>query len=116
MSKPDEINEVEWAKRGWSCVEKERVRCVGGCEKELVITLEGDARRKPDGKGEEEGKEEKEESEDDEEEWRAEAQNVLVEKYREMIACAHEGSCLWRRKGCDGMLRSWYAYHVKDSS
>lgn len=47
--KPDKINEVEWAKRGWICQSKERVRCLL-CHKELVVKLkkevgenEGDA-------------------------------------------------------------------------
>lgn len=47
--KPDKINEVEWAKRGWICQGKERVRCLL-CHKELVVKLkkevgesEGDA-------------------------------------------------------------------------
>lgn len=38
-AKPAQINEVQWAKRGWSCVGKERVRCVGGCGREVYIKL-----------------------------------------------------------------------------
>src|SRR5579862_8035023 len=34
-AKPPTVNEVQWAKRGWSCVGRERVRCVGGCGKEV---------------------------------------------------------------------------------
>ena len=37
--KPERINEVHWAKRGWSCVGRDRVRCRGGCEKEIYIQL-----------------------------------------------------------------------------
>lgn len=37
--KPDAINEVRWAKRGWSCVGVDRVACVGGCNKQLVVRL-----------------------------------------------------------------------------
>lgn len=37
--KPEAINEVEWAKRGWSCVGVDRVACVGGCNKQLVVRL-----------------------------------------------------------------------------
>ena len=111
MTKPDEINEVEWAKRGWSCVGKERVRCVGGCEKEVVILLEGDARRKSATENDEK-KDDEEGEGSDEEEWRAEAQKVLVERYREMITSAHEGSCLWRRKGCDGTSKCQRDYCV----
>ena len=36
--KPDRVNEVEWAKRGWICQGKEKVRCVL-CHKELVVKL-----------------------------------------------------------------------------
>lgn len=38
--KPSRVNEVQWAKRGWSCVGKERVGCVGGCGREVYIKLE----------------------------------------------------------------------------
>ncbi|KAL9067679.1 MAG: hypothetical protein Q9161_006761 [Pseudevernia consocians] len=98
MGKPERINEVQWAKRGWSCVGKERVGCVGGCGKEVVIILESvreerqDTEKRPS------------DEEEDEDEWRDKAQEQLVEKYAEMIVTSHEGGCLWRRKGCDGML------------
>lgn len=36
--KPDRVGEIEWAKRGWVCQGKERVRCAL-CNKELVIKL-----------------------------------------------------------------------------
>jgi hypothetical protein len=39
-AKPSAIDEVHWAKRGWSCSGPERVRCVRGCEKELVVRVE----------------------------------------------------------------------------
>jgi hypothetical protein len=38
-AKPRPINEVQWAKRGWSCYGRERVKCIGACGKELVIKL-----------------------------------------------------------------------------
>lgn len=44
--KPDRVSEVEWAKRGWVCQGKERVRCVL-CHKELVVKLN---RKEEDGK------------------------------------------------------------------
>lgn len=34
--KPERVSEIEWAKRGWVCQGKERVRCVL-CHKELVV-------------------------------------------------------------------------------
>jgi hypothetical protein len=36
--KPDRVSEVEWAKRGWVCQGKERVRCTL-CNKEVVVGL-----------------------------------------------------------------------------
>lgn len=99
MSKPDQINEVQWAKRGWSCVGKERVGCVGGCGREVVIKLEDDVVQVHENDTTEETDEQ-----EDEDDWREKAQQQLVEKYAEMIATEHEASCLWRRKGCDGKI------------
>ncbi|KAK3175356.1 hypothetical protein OEA41_002603 [Lepraria neglecta] len=97
MGKPELISEVQWAKRGWSCVGKERVGCVRGCSKEVVITLEKNRENK-------ENEDERPSDEElDEEEWREKAQEELVEKYAEMIITSHEGGCLWRRRGCDGI-------------
>jgi hypothetical protein len=36
--KPDKVNEIEWAKRGWVCHGKETVRCLL-CHRELVVKL-----------------------------------------------------------------------------
>lgn len=44
--KPDKVNEIEWAKRGWICQGKEKVRCVL-CHKELIVKLN---RKETDGK------------------------------------------------------------------
>ncbi len=38
--KPNKVNEVQWAKRGWSCVGPERVACVGGCGQEVCVKLD----------------------------------------------------------------------------
>ena len=97
LGKPDKISEVEWAKRGWSCVGKETVRCVGGCDLEVVIKLEEDTPPQ-----QAEGEENIIRAEEEENEWREEAQKQLVEKYAEMISSAHDVGCLWRRRGCDG--------------
>lgn len=98
IGKPDQINEVEWAKHGWSCVGKETVGCIGGCNKEVVIELEDEYVEGKEG-----------EEEEVEREWRQEAQNELITRYAEMISTAHEGGCLWRRRGCDGKhsFRRW---------
>ena len=105
MGKPERINEVQWAKRGWSCVGKERVGCVGGCGREVVIKL-GSAREEREG-------EESEESGDGGLDWREEAQKQLVDKYAEMIITEHEGGCLWRRRGCDGIDTHLQAEYIR---
>ena len=100
-SKEEKVNEVQWAKRGWSCVGKEKVCCVGGCERQIVIILESDREAKEDtdtGKPKEGGDDE----EDDD--WREQARAQLVDKYAEMITTAHERGCQWQRRGCDGTL------------
>ena len=102
--KPEKINEVQWAKRGWSCVGKERVGCVGGCSKEVVITLESEREDKESQGAQVEGEEEG--SLDDDDDWREKAQEQLVDKYTELIITAHEEGCLWRRRGCDGQSRT----------
>ena len=83
---------------------KERVGCVGGCGKEVVISLESvREERLHTEEGEDAEKQRQADEEEDEDEWREKAQEQLVEKYREMIITSHDGGCLWRRKGCDGM-------------
>jgi hypothetical protein len=99
MGKPDKISEVQWAKRGWSCVGRDTVECVGGCGKRVVILLQDSREEK------ENQKDRTQEEEDDEEEWREKAQEELVDKYAAMIAAAHDGGCLWRRKGCDDTIQ-----------
>lgn len=98
MGKPDPVNEVRWAKRGWSCVGKERVKCVGGCGKEVVVKLENEWN--VDGEPPDEA------STEDDQGWRKDAEEQLVERYVELITSGHEGGCLWRRRGCDGIERS----------
>ncbi|KAL8670253.1 MAG: hypothetical protein Q9168_005205, partial [Polycauliona sp. 1 TL-2023] len=97
VSKPDEINEVQWAKRGWTCVAQETVGCVGGCGNEVVISLEPSREEEIP----REDAEPSEETTDDYYDWREEAQKELVERYTEMIVTEHDEGCLWRRKGCD---------------
>ena len=97
MSKPEKINEVQWAKRGWICVGKERVHC-SGCNREVVVQIE-------DGQcGADIGEGNDGHDESDEDDWRAAALEQLVERYAEMIITEHEEGCLWRERGCDGML------------
>ncbi|KAL8763287.1 MAG: hypothetical protein Q9184_000843 [Pyrenodesmia sp. 2 TL-2023] len=92
MSKPDPINEVQWTKRGWTCVGKERVGCVGGCGNEVLISLE------PDREEERpiEGIQPAEEAVDDYYDWREEAQKELVVRYNSIhrIPLANQATTL----------------------
>ncbi|KAI4862672.1 zf-C3HC-domain-containing protein [Hypoxylon rubiginosum] len=85
--KPDKINEIEWAKRGWVCQGKERVRCTL-CHKELVVKTS---------KTEVNGKEVPVLVGSDIEE-------ALVKRFIELIIDAHQEDCLWRKRGCDDSL------------
>ncbi|KAB5566851.1 C3HC zinc finger-like-domain-containing protein [Coniochaeta sp. 2T2.1] len=85
--KPDPVNEVEWAKRGWMCHGKELVRCIL-CNKELVVKLnrkEVDGREVPVLVA-------------------SEIEEGLVKKYVELIVESHSEDCLWRKHGCDDSL------------
>jgi hypothetical protein len=83
--KPDLVNEIEWAKRGWVCQGKERVRCLL-CNKEVVVRLN---------KKEVDGKEVSVLV-------ASEIEDALVQKYVELIVTSHQDDCLWRKRGCDG--------------
>ncbi|KAH7312154.1 C3HC zinc finger-like-domain-containing protein [Stachybotrys elegans] len=86
--KPDRVNEVEWAKMGWVCQGKERVRCVL-CSRELLVKLN------------------RKELDDGKEVTvlvASEIEEALVDKYVELMTTAHQEDCLWRRKGCDDSL------------
>ena len=114
IGKPERINEVQWAKRGWTCVGKERVGCVGGCGREVVIKLEEELverDERDDGAGGAERQDNEVSEDETADDWRENAQEQLVDKYAEMIVTEHGGGCLWRRKGCDGKttpLESWH--------
>ncbi|KAI9726804.1 MAG: hypothetical protein M1828_000660 [Chrysothrix sp. TS-e1954] len=87
-SKPDAINEVQWAKRGWTCDGINRVACKGGCERRVVIALR--PRRK-----DEQGKEI-----EDSEDFSVEVGDELVERYEALISTGHSETCLWSSSGC----------------
>ncbi|KAF2860544.1 zf-C3HC-domain-containing protein [Piedraia hortae CBS 480.64] len=78
--KPEVIGEVEWAKRGWVCVDVNTVACKGGCEQRVVVKFSSPY--------------EETESEDEE------ATNALVDRYKELIVYGHTELCLWREAGC----------------
>lgn len=85
--KPDKVSEIEWAKRGWVCQGKERVRC-SLCNKELLVKLN---------KSEVDGKEVPVVV-------ASEVEEALVDKYAELIITAHQEDCLWKRRGCEGTM------------
>lgn len=85
--KPDPVAEVQWAKRGWICQGKERVRCTL-CSKELVVKLN---RKEVDGK-------------EVPVLVPSEIEDALVAKYVGLIVSSHQDDCLWRKRGCDDSL------------
>ncbi|KAK6200640.1 3'(2'),5'-bisphosphate nucleotidase [Pestalotiopsis sp. IQ-011] len=85
--KPDKVNEIEWAKRGWVCRGKETVQCTL-CHKEAVVKMskkEADGRETPVLGG-------------------SELEQALVKRFAELIIDAHQDDCLWRKRGCDDSL------------
>lgn len=102
-AKPPAVNEVVWAKRGWVCVDKNRIRCTV-CSRDVVVKIDAD----DDGLGEEEdgdtvmGDVEGMEGERIKRETRRRMQKEMIDRYRGMVITEHEDWCLWRRRGCDG--------------
>ncbi|KAK0667549.1 C3HC zinc finger-like-domain-containing protein [Cercophora samala] len=82
--KPERISEIEWAKRGWVCLGKERVRCTL-CEREVTVKI---------GRGREvEG------------EVGREMEAEVVKRYESLMQeDGHGEGCLWRGRGCDDSL------------
>ncbi|KAL2002806.1 hypothetical protein VTN02DRAFT_5849 [Thermoascus thermophilus] len=89
--KPAAINEVEWAKRGWSCTDIMRVTCVGGCGSSVVVKL-------PDEIDEFDGYDAEKLEE------RKQVLAKLVEEYSRLLAEGHSEHCPWRTKGCDATI------------
>ena len=100
--KPDRINEIEWAKRGWVCQGKERLRCTL-CSKELVVQL---GRRKSEeaGAAGAAGASGASGTSAEAVASAAAAEAAVVDKYVDLVVTAHEEDCLWRKKGCDDCL------------
>lgn len=89
--KPEGINEVEWAKRGWRCVDVNTVACKGGCERRVVVSLDAPSKRKVT---------EDPEDEDDEDDAHEQFEKALVERYKDVTAEGHAEHCMWRSSGC----------------
>lgn len=85
--KPDSVNEIEWAKRGWVCHGKERVKCTL-CNREIVVKIN---RKEVDGK-------------EIAVMIASEIAQSVVDMYKDMIITSHAEDCLWRRRGCDGKI------------
>ncbi|RYP75787.1 hypothetical protein DL769_003743 [Monosporascus sp. CRB-8-3] len=87
--KPDKVSEIEWAKRGWVCRGKERVRCTL-CNRELVVQTN------------------KRQVGDNKElvpvPLDSDIQEALVNKFAELMDEAHQEGCLWRKRACDDTL------------
>lgn len=86
--KPDPISEVEWAKRGWVCVDVNIVACRGGCERRVVVSLETSKRQR-----------QHTDAEDDDEQAAA-LEEALAERYKDEIVKSHSSSCMWHKAGC----------------
>lgn len=89
--KPDVINEVEWAKRGWVCVDLNTVQCKGGCGKRVVVSLDVSKKTRAD---------QDEDDVEDEEKEAAALEEALSERYRSEIVEGHASSCMWHKAGC----------------
>ncbi|KAL2755572.1 hypothetical protein ACRALDRAFT_1071172 [Sodiomyces alcalophilus JCM 7366] len=107
--KPDKVSELEWAKRGWVCQGKERVRC-SLCKKELIVKLN---KKEVDGKdvpvlvASDAGATtptSRTSLSPQYNELTPEVEEALKDKYAELIVSAHQEDCLWRRRGCDDSL------------
>lgn len=106
--KPDKLSEVEWAKRGWICQGKEKVRCVL-CHKELLVKLD----RKDSDSSEQSILNTSEIGERLQSPWFdrhfadfIDSAEALVDKYSDLIVALHQQDCLWRKRGCGGRNRS----------
>jgi hypothetical protein len=107
--KPDKVSEIEWAKKGWVCQGKERVRCVL-CARELVVKL--NRKELEDGKeanvlaSSEIGAVGLARAAKAITGANPRVEDALVEKYVELMVTAHQSDCLWRKQGCDGEMPS----------
>ena len=99
--KPEPINEVAWAKRGWSCADVNTVRCNGGCEIRLVVDLQSlPASNFADREDEDEDPREDEDDDNDHDDAETAFEIALSARYQDLIVNGHADSCLWRKAGC----------------
>ena len=100
--KPEVINEVHWAKRGWSCVDLNTVACKGGCERRVVVKLDimGTVVKKALADKAGAGADLLNADDDDEEVDEAELEQALAKRYQGEIVNGHSETCLWRKAAC----------------
>jgi len=102
------VNEVEWAKRGWQCVDINTVGCKGGCGKRVIVRLDPLERRRiaagetegADGDDNQTPDDHEQDNENDDDDLDAQFETALVAKYRDLILDGHGESCLWRKARC----------------
>ncbi|USW48236.1 Putative Zinc finger, C3HC, nuclear-interacting partner of ALK/Rsm1 [Septoria linicola] len=101
--KSDPISEVEWAKRGWVCIDVNTVACRGGCERRVVVSLETTRRKlgqKTEGHGSRDESQKEDDDDDDDEAEAAALEEALAERYKDEIVDGHSSSCMWHKAGC----------------
>ncbi|KAK3648376.1 hypothetical protein LTR56_007493 [Elasticomyces elasticus] len=91
--KPEAISEVEWARRGWVCVDVNTVACKGGCEKRVVVSLLFD---KTDDNADESNTGVDDEDSEDE----SMKEDALVARYQSLLVDGHSTACPWHKAGC----------------
>jgi hypothetical protein len=89
--KPEAVNEVVWAKRGWSCVDVNTVACRGGCDRRIFVDLNVEPRV---------AFEATDDDDDDDTEGVTSLETALIEKYQGLVVHGHADSCLWFKAGC----------------
>jgi hypothetical protein len=87
-SKPDSINEVAWAKRGWIAIALDEVSC-RSCGQRVLLKLDHPA-------------DQESASQENGRWWSEEVGKKLIEKYELLIIDGHESDCLWRKSGSKG--------------
>ncbi|EME49635.1 hypothetical protein DOTSEDRAFT_76884 [Dothistroma septosporum NZE10] len=93
--KPDVINEVAWAKRGWVCVDVNTVACRRGCERRVVVSLDILSKTQITGDKRNDGSDD-----DDDDDDTSALEEALAERYKTAIVDGHSSSCLWHQQGC----------------
>jgi hypothetical protein len=89
--KPDAVNEVVWAKRGWSCVDVNTVACRGGCDRRIFVDLNVEPKVTS---------EVVDDDDDNGTEGLMTLEAALIEKYQSLVVHGHADSCLWLKAGC----------------